>query len=139
MSIPFIINLFIQDGSEVHDYWLTDGIYGSLNCIQRDGATVAPETLRSPLLPPVSAAEDMQLYPTTLFGPTCDGMDTIVRDDLCSLPALRLGDWVIFRHMGEFIKAHTDKFVNSAYQQKGHSGEEYDWIHCHIIIFSKNT
>ena len=85
----------------VHDYWLTDGIYGSLNCIQRDGATVAPETLRSPLLTPVSAAEDMQLYPTTLFGPTCDGMDTIVRDDLCSLPALRLGDWVVFRRMGE--------------------------------------
>lgn len=87
----------------VHDYWLTDGIYGSLNCIQRDGATVVPEPLRSPLLPPVSAAEDEQLYPTTLFGPTCDGMDTIVRDEHSALPALRLGDWVIFKRMGELV------------------------------------
>ena len=92
----------LQAGAVVHDYWLTDGIYGSLNCIQRDGASVAPEPLRSPLLPPVSPAEEERLYPTTLFRPTCDGMDTIVRDDTCALPVLRLGDWVIFKRMGVF-------------------------------------
>ena len=86
----------------MHDYWLTDGTYGSLNCIQRDAAAVCPEPLRSPLLPPVSAADNQRLYPTTLFGPTCDGLDTIVRDSACSLPALRLGDWVIFKRMGSF-------------------------------------
>ena len=65
-----------QAGAVVHDYWLTDGIYGSLNCIQRDGAAVVPEAMRSPLLPPVSAAENELLFPTTLFGPTCDGMES---------------------------------------------------------------
>lgn len=62
-----------------------------------DHADLQPRPLRSPLLPPV--AEEGPAYPTTLFGPTCDGLDTVCRGVL--LPRLRAGDFVVFPKFGE--------------------------------------
>ena len=58
--------------------------------------------LRSPLLPP-AAPEDGALFKTTLFGPTCDGLDTVARD--VPLPRLRNGDWVLFPRFGAYTIA----------------------------------
>jgi hypothetical protein len=52
------------------DYWLTDGLYGSFNCILYDDQKPQPRVLRSPLLAP--AAADGPTYESTLWGPTCD-------------------------------------------------------------------
>lgn len=59
--------------------------------------------LRSPLLPPVAPGEDAALFKTTLFGPTCDGLDTVARD--VPLPRLRNGDWVLFPRFGAYTIA----------------------------------
>lgn len=61
--------------------------------------------LRSPLLPPVGPGEDAALFKTTLFGPTCDGLDTVCRD--VPLPRLRNGDWVLFPRFGAYTIAGT--------------------------------
>ena len=67
-----------------------------------DHAELAPVGLRSPLLPP-AAPEDGALFKTTLFGPTCDGLDTVARD--VPLPRLRNGDWVLFPRFGAYTIA----------------------------------
>eukprot|EP00887_Chlorella_sp_A99_P008014 scaffold12.g8014.t1 len=89
------------------DYWLTDGLYGSMNCLLYDHATLAPAALRSPLLPPADE-EGGLLYPTTLFGPTCDGLDTIARD--VPMPRLHAGDWVLFPRFGAYTIAGAVNF-----------------------------
>ena len=72
-----------------------------------DHAELAPVGLRSPLLP--STAEDGALFKTTLFGPTCDGLDTVARD--VPLPRLRNGDWVLFPRFGAYTIAGA-RWVN---------------------------
>lgn len=39
------------------DYWLTDGLYGSFNCIIYDDQKPQPIVLRSPILPAVEEPE----------------------------------------------------------------------------------
>ena len=45
---------------------------------------------------------------STLFGPTCDGLDTIVREH--PLPHLRNGDWVAFPSMRAYCIAGACDF-----------------------------
>lgn len=68
-----------------------------------DHAELAPVGLRSPMLPAVAPGEDASLFKTTLFGPTCDGLDTVARD--VPLPRLRNGDWVLFPRFGAYTIA----------------------------------
>jgi ornithine decarboxylase len=86
------------DAGPTMDYFISDGLYGSMNCLLYDHADLQPRAMRSPLLPAATEAEDAVLS-STLFGPTCDGMDTVVRG--APLPRLRNGDWVLFPRFGE--------------------------------------
>lgn len=92
------------DGQQQVDYWISDGIYGSLNGIIYD------HTVPQPL--PMHTVEPGRLerkaFPTTLFGPTCDGADVIVKDYL--LPELDMGDWIIFKNMGAYSVAGACDF-----------------------------
>lgn len=91
-----------NQGNASRDYWITDGLYGSFNCIPYDHATVVPRALR--MVGEISGKE----FPSTLFGPTCDGLDTVVRD--CMLPELDIGDWVVFSNMGAYTLAGASNF-----------------------------
>lgn len=73
-----------------------------------DHAELEPRGLRSPLLPAVEPAEDAALYPSTLFGPTCDGLDTVARG--VPMPRLRTGDWVLFPRFGAYTIAGAVNF-----------------------------
>lgn len=118
------------------EYWLSDGLYGGMNCLVYDHAVLAPIPLRSPLLPAISDTIDdgpynnntnvpsssssstssnsslsssvTPVYKSVLFGPTCDGMDTVCRDAM--LPRLRNGDWVIFPKFGAYTSAGACDF-----------------------------
>lgn len=93
---------------QAYDYYITDGLYGAMNCMVYDHAELAPRSLRSPLLPPVATGEEEALFPTTLFGPTCDGLDTVVRD--VPMPRLRNGDFVLFSRFGAYTAAGAVNF-----------------------------
>ncbi|CAI7875480.1 unnamed protein product [Closterium sp. NIES-54] len=54
------------------------------------------------------AAEEGQLCRSTVFGPTCDGSDTILRD--VWLPRLDLDDWLVFPKMGAYTQAAGSSF-----------------------------
>jgi len=116
------------------DYWITDGLYGSFNCILYDDQKPTAHVLRSPLLPPLpppgvaaatagtaaagtsggaggdasGAAAAEPLYPSTLWGPTCDSADFVYKD--VALPALRNGDWVVWPNAGAYTVAGACDF-----------------------------
>jgi diaminopimelate decarboxylase len=48
------------------------------------------DPLYSPFLPMVDS-KDLQLHPSRVWGPTCDGLDCVERE--ANLPSLREGDW----------------------------------------------
>lgn len=78
---------------------ITDGLYGSFNNIVYDHASVPhPEVLN---------AQDGPLQKTTIFGPTCDGFDTVAT---CMLPKVCLGDYMLFRNMGAYTVAGACDF-----------------------------
>lgn len=84
------------------DYWITDGLYGSMNCLLYDHATVFPRPLGDP------GRTAVKVVPSTVFGPTCDGLDTVVRD--YPLPELHVGDWLLFPRMGAYTVCGASKF-----------------------------
>ena len=65
----------------VVDYYITDGLYGSFNCVMYDHAQPTARPLRCLTLPPMddSEAADAPLFPSTVFGPSCDGLDTVFK------------------------------------------------------------
>lgn len=94
-------------GAVHKDYWLTDGLYGSFNCIIYDGQKPQAQVLRSPLLPPLEE-EGAPEFESTLWGPTCDSADYIYKD--VPLPELRNGDWLLFPNSGAYTVAGACDF-----------------------------
>lgn len=88
----------IRKTDTTRDYWITDSLYGSFNCIFYDHYTPTPETLSNTLAK----------YKTTLYGPTCDGLDKII--ELDAFPELQLNDWILFRRMGAYTLAGACNF-----------------------------
>uniref|UniRef100_A0A6M2DSV2 ornithine decarboxylase n=1 Tax=Xenopsylla cheopis TaxID=163159 RepID=A0A6M2DSV2_XENCH len=82
-----------KDGSLKHTmYYLNDGVYGSFNCLLYDHQHVTAI--------PFKENYSDKLLSSSLWGPTCDGLDQIADDIL--LPDLNIGDWVGFGDMGAY-------------------------------------
>lgn len=88
------------------EYWISDGLYGSLNCVIYDHAVPRAWLLPSPTLPPMENGST--LIRSTVFGPTCDSLDVVFRDVL--LPHLRVGDWLLFPFFGAYSIAGATNF-----------------------------
>mmetsp|Transcript_18043 Transcript_18043/g.37835 ORF Transcript_18043/g.37835 Transcript_18043/m.37835 type:complete len:766 (-) Transcript_18043:187-2484(-) len=114
-------------------YYINDGVYGAFNNLLFDHATVRPRKLRDAISPrhqvvevihgqgdnalrtlevidedEESSPQDESLYPSTVFGPTCDSMDVLSRGVL--LPKLNVGDWMYFQNMGAYTSAAASTF-----------------------------
>ncbi len=96
------------DGEVKKDYWITDGLYGSFNCIIYDGQNPEYRVVRSPLLPEPAPGAQQQLFKSTLWGPTCDSADCVYKDHV--LPELRNGDWLLFPNAGAYTVAGACDF-----------------------------
>jgi ornithine decarboxylase len=79
-------------------YYLNDRVYGSVNCILYDHAHV--KCLLQKRLKP-----DEKYYSSSIWGPTCDGLDRIVES--CDLLEMHVGDWMLFENMGAYAVAAT--------------------------------
>ncbi|KAJ1452429.1 pyridoxal-dependent decarboxylase [Pelagophyceae sp. CCMP2097] len=90
---------------DVCDYLISDGLYGSFNCVVYDGAKPRAWLVPGPTLPPM---ESTALIRSTVFGPTCDSMDCVFKDVM--LPQLRVGDWLLFPHFGAYTLAGATNF-----------------------------
>ena len=58
------------------DYWITDGLYGSMNNVLYDHAVLSARPLRCPTLP--AAPTSAQQFSSIVFGPSCDGLDVVL-------------------------------------------------------------
>jgi len=101
-------------------YYLNDGVYGSFNCILFDHATVHPSLFDE------ERFENEPRYTCSLWGPTCDGLDCIVKD--CRLPELDTGDWLIFNDMGAYTMSAASTFNGMPKPKCYHVMHEQQWI-----------
>ena len=88
-----------EDG--VIKYYLSDGIYGSFNCINYDHQK--PELI--PLLP---RYHDDPKYNSTFFGPTCDSLDCIYKD--VPYHELNVGEWLYINNFGSYTISPSSSF-----------------------------
>lgn len=84
------------------DYYVSDGVYGSFNCILYDHPELHPHVLH------MTSDANATPAPGTVFGPTCDGADKVLDNVL--LPAMQPGDWLLFPNMGAYTIAGACNF-----------------------------
>jgi ornithine decarboxylase len=87
------------DGNKTFCYSMNDGIYGSFNCIVFDH--------QKPQILPYNE-RDGENYNSTVFGPTCDSMDTVCED--IQLPELAIGEWCFIPNFGAYTVAAASDF-----------------------------
>mmetsp|Transcript_33607 Transcript_33607/g.53897 ORF Transcript_33607/g.53897 Transcript_33607/m.53897 type:complete len:992 (+) Transcript_33607:533-3508(+) len=119
----------LAPGDDSHQYFVSDGLYGMMNSIMYDHATVTSRVLPvatnaaalaagsfSAIIPPgvntgmdvVSGQPGIATHPSTVFGPTCDGLDVI--HEQTRMPELSVGDWLVFPHMGAYTVSAGSNF-----------------------------
>jgi ornithine decarboxylase len=81
----------LVDASKSIMYYINDGVYHSFNCLFYDHAVVTPILL---------GEQKETVYKSSIWGPTCDGLDCVVKEML--LPELPQGDFMAWRDMGAY-------------------------------------
>jgi hypothetical protein len=81
------------DTSKSIMYYINDGVYASFNCLFYDHAEVQPILINQ-------ESKSAPLYKTSIWGPTCDGLDLVVKE--CLLPDLNQGEFIVFKDMGAY-------------------------------------
>lgn len=92
-------------------YYIDEGTYQSFNCIVNDhyipkylffskNGTRDAEWL--------AEVNSRKKYLSTVFGPTCDSIDTIYRD--VELPLYNIGEWMVFPNMGAYTSSPSVAF-----------------------------
>lgn len=100
-------------------YYVNDGLYGSFNCIMYDHAQVSARAL--------DVVPGTPEYRSSIWGPTCDGLDCILRD--VSLPQLGVGDWIYFPDMGAYTSAASSHFNGFTPPEKCYVQQDNDDVH----------
>ena len=111
-SAAFAVQVIgFREIGEKRQYWITDGLYGSFNCVLFDHAAIGV---------PIVIREDGteatgELEAADIFGPTCDGLDTVARD--ITIPRAEVGDWLVFGDMGAYTIAGATTFNGILFNQ----------------------
>jgi ornithine decarboxylase len=100
-----VYNAELNEKTKEFLYYINDGVYGSFNCILFDHAVVSPLVVKEPM---IATGEIENTYISTVFGPTCDSMDTI--NKRIPLPELHVGDWVYYDNFGAYTLAAGSAF-----------------------------
>lgn len=89
-----------ETGKMKYMYYINDGVYGSFNCVLYDH--YVPE----PCLLPKN--ESNEKYTSSIWGPTCDGLDCIQKS--IEIPKLNIGDWLLWKNMGAYTISAAVEF-----------------------------
>jgi ornithine decarboxylase len=81
-------------------YYTNDGVYGSFNNIIMDHSTCLPHFLHE-------KSQD-QMYRSTIFGPSCDGIDVLVKS--YPLPKMNIDEWIYWKNMGAYTMCAAASF-----------------------------
>ena len=67
----------------------------------------------------------MPRYTSSVWGPTCDGLDCISEKE--ELPELEVGDWLIYRDMGAYTLSAASGFNGMPKPNCFYSVREASW------------
>jgi diaminopimelate decarboxylase len=87
-----------KDGTTRQHYYIDDGCYGSLYQAGMGDSSFLPMPLLSRPPAETSEAPSADVHLSTVWGPTCDGLDRVCRD--IPLPCLQRDDWLVFPNLG---------------------------------------
>lgn len=93
--------LINNNGKKVFHYYINSNLYGLFNNKIFDHAQSSFKLLNQP-------ETDVPLYPSVIFGQTCDSMDRIADD--VELPELCCGDWLYVENHGAYTIASASTF-----------------------------
>ena len=113
----------MSDAKPLAMYYQNDGTYGAFNCIVFDHQHVHPKVLSMqrefmyrPDLEAPGVESSKALRPCSVWGPTCDSMDCILK--LTHLPkGLDVGDWLVYENMGAYTLCAASTFNGLATAQ----------------------
>ena len=83
-------------------YYTDNGVYCSFYNRHINNEPLNPIPIR------LSSSTDESLYESTLFGPTCDSIDTLGTTFM--LPDLEVGDWLKFEECGYLCSNYSPQF-----------------------------
>uniref|UniRef100_A0A672YDX8 ornithine decarboxylase n=1 Tax=Sphaeramia orbicularis TaxID=375764 RepID=A0A672YDX8_9TELE len=89
-QIRGVYNVSIDQG--VMMYYISDGVFGSLNCLIND--------------PVVESGE--KRYRSIIWGPTCDSLDRVTANYW--MPEVQVGDWLLIDNMGAYSVSISSDF-----------------------------
>jgi ornithine decarboxylase len=97
--MTFFVNVIGQrKRNNKNEYWISDGLYGSFNCIIYDGQKPIFEVLRNPL---------DQKHDSYIHFSTCDSLDSFGE---VQLPKLNNGDYLFIRNFGAYTLSGSCDF-----------------------------
>ncbi|EAT32775.1 AAEL014995-PA [Aedes aegypti] len=104
--VPIHGKRFIRSKDNPNDiekvfYYFNDGIYGTFYSAKYRGKAVKPIVWKQP-------SECGPTRKTTLYGPTCDGIDFFAKD--IEIPELNVADFVVFENQGAYSRVHACRF-----------------------------
>lgn len=102
-----IIGKRVRPSTGTREYFITDGLYGSFNCVLYDGQAPNVHVFRR-AAGSGSSAEPDATHASNVWGPTCDSADVVARG--LPLPDLQVGDWLAFSDAGAYTVAGACDF-----------------------------
>lgn len=94
MNNEYVYDTSAIDHSKSNMYYINDGVYASFNCLFYDHSIVEPILMNEKCL------NKERLVKSSIWGPTCDGLDLIVKE--CYIPELEIGEFLTFKDMGAY-------------------------------------
>ncbi|XP_063237116.1 antizyme inhibitor 2-like [Bacillus rossius redtenbacheri] len=98
-------------------YYINEGVYGAFNVVLYDHF--------HPTAVPLKGCSG-KMTPSSVWGPTCDSMDLVLEDVL--LPALDVGDWLMFESMGAYTLVASTTFNGFPTSKVHIIVGESDWL-----------
>jgi ornithine decarboxylase len=89
-----------ETGDMKYMYYVNDGVYGSFNCVLYDHYVPEPSLF--------AKNESNEKYTSSIWGPTCDGLDCI--NTSIKIPKLITGDWIFWKNMGAYTISGAVQF-----------------------------
>lgn len=100
MNVHSTRRVLMPNGEYEHQYYVNDGLYNSFNCIAFDHA--------HPCLNVLEADPESTYHITTIYGPTCDSLDCILKRQW--FPSMERGEWLFVPDMGSYTTAAGSAF-----------------------------
>jgi ornithine decarboxylase len=94
-----------ETGNMKYMYYVNDGVYGSFNCVLYDHYVPEPSFFNQ------NTSDEK--YTSSIWGPTCDGLDCI--NASIQMSKLNINDWVYWKNMGAYTISGAVQFNGLPY------------------------